>query len=564
MRGATLRPPAGWSPVHESPAPPPGAPEPQGARGEGFRAPPVASWLPWAVGLAVLVTCLGLLNTLPVGAMFDDAQYVILARSLASGAGLSWINLPGAPAATHFPPGYPAVLALLWRAWPEFPANLMLFKAANALFIALAAVAMARFASNRLQLPPLAAAALALAGMLGIPSLVLATVVMSEPLFLALALASLLWAERLADRASAVASPWQPLALGLALGAATLVRSHGIALVGAVLLVLATRRRWRDATLVGGAAGTALLPWFLFVAANGGVVPDALRGNYESYTAWLVAGVREEGIGLLVHAAAQNVLALAGMLRVVFAPSVSGALAVLALVLIAGLCGIGAWQLWRRAPVTTLFLGLYLLIVLVWPFAPTRFFWGVWPLLLLLPVLAVRWAWAFVPATASARALRYVVVGAGVLLCAGHAVYTWRGVRGRWWESIPSSAAAAAAPTVAWVRANTAQGDVVASTVENVVYLYGGRHAVPPAAFRARDYRRAVTPAEAAADLHDIADAYGVRAVVLTPGTPSAVIAGARLLATQRPPRLAPLDSTAHLYILGPATAAPRPTADQP
>ena len=45
------------------------------------------------------------------------------ARALAQGAGYHYTNLPGAPAATHFPPGYPLMLAPLWWVAPTFPAN---------------------------------------------------------------------------------------------------------------------------------------------------------------------------------------------------------------------------------------------------------------------------------------------------------------------------------------------------------------------------------------------------------------------------------------------------------
>ena len=33
------------------------------------------------------------------------------------------INMPGAPHATHFPPGYPLLLAALWKLLPSFPDN---------------------------------------------------------------------------------------------------------------------------------------------------------------------------------------------------------------------------------------------------------------------------------------------------------------------------------------------------------------------------------------------------------------------------------------------------------
>ncbi|HEX7122734.1 MAG TPA: hypothetical protein VF178_10230, partial [Gemmatimonadaceae bacterium] len=54
----------------------------------------------------------------PVGVFQDDGIYTILGKSLALGEGYRYLNLPGAPPATHYPPGYPLFLALLWRLAP--------------------------------------------------------------------------------------------------------------------------------------------------------------------------------------------------------------------------------------------------------------------------------------------------------------------------------------------------------------------------------------------------------------------------------------------------------------
>ena len=98
----------------------------------------------WRVGLVVvgalaLAAGIAVVDARPVGVVHDDAMYVILARALASGQGYRFLNLPGAPAATHFPPGYPAFLAAVSWVVPAFPASVVAFKALNALFLALVA-----------------------------------------------------------------------------------------------------------------------------------------------------------------------------------------------------------------------------------------------------------------------------------------------------------------------------------------------------------------------------------------------------------------------------------------
>ena len=54
------------------------------------------------------------LNRALVGVFYDDGLYATLAIALARGHGYVQANLPGAPAAIHYPPVYPVVLAPLF------------------------------------------------------------------------------------------------------------------------------------------------------------------------------------------------------------------------------------------------------------------------------------------------------------------------------------------------------------------------------------------------------------------------------------------------------------------
>ena len=69
-------------------------------------------------GVIVLLVGLAAIDSLPVGVFYDDGMYVVLAKSIATGHGLHWLNVPGAPPATHFPPGYPLLLASA-SSWPR-------------------------------------------------------------------------------------------------------------------------------------------------------------------------------------------------------------------------------------------------------------------------------------------------------------------------------------------------------------------------------------------------------------------------------------------------------------
>src|SRR3954467_3495538 len=87
---------------------------------------------PFVVAAIVFGVAMWASHPYAVGVFHDDGVYAILARSLATGRGYRYLHLPGAPAATHYPPGYPFFLSLLWRIAPDFPGNVGLLLLANA------------------------------------------------------------------------------------------------------------------------------------------------------------------------------------------------------------------------------------------------------------------------------------------------------------------------------------------------------------------------------------------------------------------------------------------------
>lgn len=495
--------------------------------------------LPWiAAGIVLIVGAL-LVDALPVGVVHDDGMYVILAKSLATGHGYRWLHVPGAPPATHFPPGYPAVLALLWLAFPSFPQNVILFKLANAFFTAAIAAGCTIYARERFGLSPFAAAALAVVSVLSIPMLTLSVMVMSEPLFLALLIPILLWAERVADAPKTRRRDL--VLLGVAVGLATLVRTHGIALIAAVpgILVL-KRRRIADASIFTAVAVLVILPWQLWSRAHTGFVPDPMRGNYESYGSWLAAGLHADGFGLLWRTAERTSVEIAAMFATLAAPSLPGSARYAALAVLSLLTIVGGRALARRAPVTALFLLFYAAIVVLWPFTPARFLWGIWPLILIVPVLGARDILRWRPTPLAFRTARIVALSLVAAVACGHALYTMRGYRGRWWASIPRAGAANLRPLVLWAAQRTAPTDILAVEAESAVYLYANRPTVPVHTFTVQQYFQPRTPAQDADVIRTVLGRYRVNAVAVTTNTMRAAVT---LLASQRPPLLAPSDS---------------------
>jgi hypothetical protein len=517
---------------HDESARPAAAAEPLARR--------ATAWWPLALagvaGLA-LATGIAIVDALPVGVVADDAFYVILARALASGEGYRYLNVPGHPPGTHFPPGYPALLALVSFVAPAFPASVVAFKAMNALFLAAASVLVARLLRARVGLGAGWAIGVGVVTAVSVPLLILGNLVLSELCFLAIALALLLALERLADEP---APAWRVVALGAAIGACALVRTHGVVLVPAAVIALGARRRWRDAALISGAAVALLFPWQLWTARHGGTLPSPLLGMYDSYASWWIRGARTLGVSMIPATIAKTMAETGGMLSVLFSPMRGAAAHAVTLVALGVLTMAACAAAWRRMPVTLLFLAGYLAIVIVWPFQTARFVWTVWPLLLALVTVG---GWSALGRPGWRAPLRVLLAAAFVWVSVGYTAYELRGIRGRWWSSIPRANTPRIATAVRWVGANTAPHELVATDYEGAVYLYTGRQALPIITLTPAQYLRDYTPRENALEgLLPVLDAYPVRTVVAGAGK---AYDAALFLASQSPARLtlrAPVD----------------------
>jgi hypothetical protein len=507
--------------------------------------------MPWVVGAIVLGVGLAIVNSLPVGVAFDDGMYVVLAKSIATGQGYRWLHVPGAPPATHFPPGYPVLLALLWTTVASFPAKILVFKIANACLLAAGAVGLAVFLRKRCALGPVATAVVAVAASVGIPSLALSSMVMSEPLFFALLIPTLLLAERIVDEGRRWA---YVVAAGIVAGALTLVRSHAIAVVVALGLVLLLRRRVRDAALVGAGAFVAMLPWQLWVRAHESGVPAPIKGMYGSYTAWLARGFAADGAGLAWRTLRRTLPELGGMFAAATAPGMPGTIALLVFVFFVALSVAGLVRLWRSAPVTAAFIVLYLAVVVLWPFSPARFVWAIWPLVVVLPVLGGITVWQWQPTTSPIRLARGLALAGVVLVAIGYTRYTANGYRGRWWSSIARRNAEAARGLVGWTRARTQPTDVVMTNAEPLLYLDANRATVPAESFAVADYFRAKTRADNQDALRRLLSTYRVDVVALAGA--DGLIAAARSMADGPAPELTVRDS-----FPGGGAFTPRPSA---
>jgi hypothetical protein len=473
------------------------------------RAHMLERWTALATAFIALLLGFFAMNDVPLGIFQDDGHYLILARAIAEGEGYRYTNLPGAPAATHFPPGFPLLLAPIWWIAPHFPANVAWFKLVNVALLPAAALAIRALAQRSAGLSAPVASVLAVAAVSTVPVLFLNGLLFSETVFIAALCAALVVFDRLlADEDTPSART--ALLLGLGIGALTLLRTLGAALFPAVVAPLLWRRQWRAAALVTGGALALLAPWQAWASVHADAVPAAIAGGYGGYGAWLANAWREGGFDFAWAVVAENARGLLIPLTLFGLSDASAVLKGVAVLVLLLLVGAGAWSLRRRASATVLFLFPYLALLIAWPFPPDRFLWPLWPVALMLLARGT----AHTSAAGMPRAVRVAsplaAAALGVAFLAWHA-QTWptrsweRGERGNARMGLAAAGVAASLP---------AEG-LVASDQDAMVHLYAKRPAVPLLALTAVQHVRTRTDAEVAAQLGGVLDAYRPRWVIV-------------------------------------------------
>jgi hypothetical protein len=503
-----------------------------------------AEWeprIPLAVGTLVAAIALAAITPLPVGVFWDDGVYLIGAKALASGTGYRFVHLPGAPPAVHFPPLYPALLALVWKAGPVFPANVTLLKLVNPILLGLAAALACAFGVRRLAMPPLAAAAAALICTASLPLIVVAGVLFSEPLFLVVLFLALLLAERAAESGGLR----RALLAGLAAGALVLVRTAGLALLPALVIGMLVARRRREAAMAAAAALAAIAPWQLWVSSRASALAPPLRGSYGPYVDWVLALYRARGAWFVLTVIRENVLALFRTLGIALFPFGMRELRPLLVTLVIVVVVVAMLSARRRAPAAMLFLCFYFALVLAWPYAPDRFLWAVWPLVGLLVASGAVESWrlgAFAHARASVRASVALACAVGAIALGGHAAYSVRGMSRHWWDVAARANAAALMPVADWINTHTGRDDVVACDGEPFVHLYTCRTVVPVHILSPDEYLAGTPLEQAADDLRALFIANRPRYAVFS-GAAAELAAAPLLDGANGTPRLVPLDT---------------------
>jgi hypothetical protein len=381
----------------------------------------------------------------------------------------------------RYPCLYPAFLASLWKVVPAFPANVVVFKAANAALMGAFGALLVLYLRGRIAGRAWVLALLVVGAATALPLVTVATVLFAEPLFLVL-LVGACWAGD-AARTSPERRRAFVLALvaGLLAGAAALTRSLGAVVIAGVALSLLVARRPRAALIAAAAGAACLAPWVLWVARHRAGVDPAIVGNYGSYGDF----VARSGLAALSPTRLVDLLAPLGAVALApFRGWLRFYLGVPALVLLVA----GFVPLLVRAPALGWTLLGYLVVVFAWPFGPDRFLWAAWPLLAVAFFAGAERIWSRVrsapPQLASVG--RGCVVAAVALVVVGYGYYQVRGYRRGDVARLQNGISATMSEVIPWIRQATPPDAVVAGEDEAAIWLYTGRRAVPSYLWRSR------------------------------------------------------------------------------
>ncbi len=403
------------------------------------------------------------------GVIHDDGVYMVTAQSLATGNGYQIRSLPSEIPQTKYPILYPLVLAALWKLYPDFPANIVLFKLfsllCTAVWVGAAYRLCRRMGASRTEcgwvcLWMLSSGWVLFAG----------AGVMSDMLFCALTAGALVVLDD--DRLNYPRS----ILGGLLCGAAFLSRTIGATLIVAAVATFLLRRRFREGAVFLLCALALAAPWLAWQASQSAAADANLvyysKLSYQGNTILSLPGLAQRANVLLTNLVFVS-LGFDMLLR--FPMHLAGRLASM---LLWGVALYGAIRDARRlGSISAYWFLLYSGLLLIWVYMPDRY------LVPLLPLAAV-WAIRGMQGIPWPR-VRKLVVGssaAALALCSivGAAANSRNIERGQ--TASPGDFALDRMDDVRqlcrWVRNNTPPESVLAANNDPFMYLLSGHKAV--------------------------------------------------------------------------------------
>ncbi len=439
------------------------------------------------VGLSIGVAAAAAINPHILGLFHDDGVYAVVAKSLADGDAYRIISLPGEPAQTKYPFFYSALLASIWRAAPQFPANIVFLKSLNvAILLAIFFVSVLYYQRSRKGdgvLGPVVFAAIVCTNPLVFS---FTDYVLSELLLVLLSVGMLAACHRVDDSTFS-----RTLFVGAIAGIACLTRMAAAPLAVAGLLHAYLSRGACGVGWFIGVVSLMVAPWLVWVSRSTSQIAGGSLFDY--YLGYDIFGGRGDGFAALFDVVTGNAHFLADSFQMVYLTALLPGL----VIPLAVLTALGMSLSLRREELATWgFFVSSVALLLLWPFQSSRY------CLPLVPAMvwflfrgiecAVNWLSRRPSVNAALAKLFWFPVALVLFLnlfwlssfvLSKHPEST-RGLYGRrlpyTWGGFEE--------TFAWIRTNTRPDALLATAYDPMYFLYTGRKAIRPALHRPATY----------------------------------------------------------------------------
>lgn len=438
-----------------------------------------------AVLLAAWYLATNLSDGLLVGAFADDGVYVTLGKALAGGYGYRSLHLLGAPVQVKYPPGFPLILAGLWRVGHTVTAVQRLVALIHPLVIGATAGFLWWIGRRRLAVPRPLLALLVVLPLVLDPAITYYTIPLSEPWFMfGWAAVLLLWfgvkePARLHDGHRIVLC----LAIGVGVALTVLVRTQAIVLLPALGIGFVPGRfTWRERSAALAGAAAPLAAWAIYHQSLLARGPAPTGPDEASYLSWFAAGAGHL-VPELMRIAGSN----ANTYVTNFGPYLMGVVSVgflSATALLGGSVFFGVAAL-RREPVLAASAIGSVVLLLLWPFAQDRLLLSVMPFVglaacaALAPVIG-RWGAVTRRATGYAAAVAFCLVLVRQLDVRREGTSLLAGAPGKFVTPlrILLGNSLFEANMTRWITSSTTYSDRVMVDGGAGIYLYSGRATV--------------------------------------------------------------------------------------
>jgi len=414
-----------------------------------------------------------------VGIFHDDGIYLVTAKALAEGEGYRIVSLPSEMPQTKYPVLFPAILAIAWKIFPQFPDNVYLLKT-----VPLVSAFLWFWMAFRLLKKELDNSNIIIWIILftaASPHVVFySSTVSSETLFSCLCTGTLLWLHHL-EVNPGVREGRAILISSTLAAAAILTRTVGIPLLFAGTLALLMKRRYKVGLKYFSLCVIFIAPWFWWQLVHS--VPGELANGYYS-----LSNYKNWNTLMNFTSREKTLILLKNFLFLFFYPnaflgikwSVYGLAFSLAFTSFAILGFLGDIRLGFNS--IHLFLLFYIGIILAWAWPPSRFLVPILPFMLLYAYKGLILLCTYISKFGRVQMIISQTVVLVLSLCLSYALYwstaeTLRKHQVSYayssrddWREMSS--------LFSWIRKNAPKDAVALGLLDPTIYLYTGRKAV--------------------------------------------------------------------------------------